>query len=352
MLSKNNYTEKHIRDLQNISHRDPVLLERVVYAFGLVEALVESGLPFIFKGGTCQMLLLDHPMRLSTDIDIVVEPGTDIDEYIRKASVIFPFLDFTEQKRVGKNNIEKRHFKFIYNSPINEDTFYILLDVLFEKNNYAKVVKREIRNELLLTEGNNLTANIPSAACLLGDKLTAFAPHTTGIPLKQNKDMEVMKQFHDVCSLLEVFDDFEDLCKTFQMVSLSEISYRGKDISPEDCLMDSIRAAVCIGSRGATDEDEYPFFVRGSRDLRTHIFSENFSPEIASYRAPKIAYLAACMLTSIPYEKISEDTILAYGSEKLYHPILIPLKKVRKANPEAYAYAIKADRILTEHFHD
>ena len=41
MLSKNNYTEKHIRDLQNISHRDPVLLERVVYAFGLVEALVE-----------------------------------------------------------------------------------------------------------------------------------------------------------------------------------------------------------------------------------------------------------------------------------------------------------------------
>ncbi len=31
------------------------------------------------------MLLLDRPRRLSTDIDIIVEPGTDIDEYIRKA---------------------------------------------------------------------------------------------------------------------------------------------------------------------------------------------------------------------------------------------------------------------------
>lgn len=352
MLSRNNFSEKHIRDLQNISHRDPVLLERAVYAFGLLEALIEAGLPFVFKGGTCQMLLLDHPMRLSTDIDIVVEPGTDIDEYIRKASVIFPFLDYTEQKRMGKNNIEKRHFKFIYNSPINEDTFYILLDVLFEKSNYATVVKREIRNELLLTEGDNLITNIPSAACLLADKLTAFAPHTIGIPLGQNKEMEVMKQFYNVCSLIDVFDNFEDLCKTYRMVSLSEISYRGKEISPEECLMDSIRAAVCIGSRGAADKDEYPLFVRGARDLRTHIFSENYSPEIASYRAPKIAYLAACMLTGNPYENISEDPVLAYGSEKLSHPILIPLKKVRKANPEAYAYAIKADRVLTEYSQD
>ena len=81
MLSKENFTEQHIRELQKMNRRDPILLERTVYAFGLLEALARVKMPFIFKGGTCLMLLLEHPMRLSTDIDIVVEPGTDVDEY-------------------------------------------------------------------------------------------------------------------------------------------------------------------------------------------------------------------------------------------------------------------------------
>ena len=34
MLKKENFTEEHIRDLQSASHRDPLLLERSVYAFG------------------------------------------------------------------------------------------------------------------------------------------------------------------------------------------------------------------------------------------------------------------------------------------------------------------------------
>lgn len=63
------------------------------------------------------MLLLKKPMRLFTDIDIVVEPGIDIDNYIDKAGKLFPFVRVEEQKRVGKNSIEKRHFKFAYLSP-------------------------------------------------------------------------------------------------------------------------------------------------------------------------------------------------------------------------------------------
>ena len=60
------------------------------------------------------MLLLDHPMRLSTDIDIIVKPGTHIEDYINRAAEIFPFKSQEEQVRVGKNKIEKRHFKFTY----------------------------------------------------------------------------------------------------------------------------------------------------------------------------------------------------------------------------------------------
>ena len=137
MLRQENFAEEHIRELQK---NDPVLLERAVYAFGLLEALARVGMPFIFKGVTCLMLLMDHPRRLSTDVDIIVEPGTDLDDYLARASEIFPFKMAEEQKRVGKNNIEKRHFKFIYDSPINDRPFYILLDVLFEHNHYLLVI--------------------------------------------------------------------------------------------------------------------------------------------------------------------------------------------------------------------
>ena len=59
-------------------------------------------------------------MRLSTDIDIIVAPGTDLNTFIEEAGKIFPFVSVEEQVRKGKNNIEKRHFKFVYESPVME----------------------------------------------------------------------------------------------------------------------------------------------------------------------------------------------------------------------------------------
>ena len=58
MLLKENFYEEHIRDLQRNSKRDPVLLERTVYAFGLFEALARVGMPFVFKGETWVMFHL------------------------------------------------------------------------------------------------------------------------------------------------------------------------------------------------------------------------------------------------------------------------------------------------------
>ncbi len=62
------YDLDYIRELQARYKTDPGLLERVLYAFGLLEALVKVGMKFTFKGGTSLMLLLDHPIRLSVTI--------------------------------------------------------------------------------------------------------------------------------------------------------------------------------------------------------------------------------------------------------------------------------------------
>ena len=347
MIIQDNYGEEHIRELQRTSRKDPQLIERALYALGLLEALTQTGLKFIFKGGSSLMLLLEHPMRLSTDIDIVVEPGTDIIHYIEEAAKIFPFVTYDEQTRIGKNNIEKRHFKFTYSSPVRGEDFYILLDVLYEKNNYAETVEKDIANELLLTEGQNLKAVMPSIDCILGDKFTAFAPHTTGIPLGEKKDMEVMKQFYDICTLIDVYSDFDKVLSTYKSIAAAEIGYRGNEISIEDALKDSLASALVVASRGKVGAAEYPLYVEGTRAVGNHIYAENYSAEIASYRASHIIYMAACLLTETPYERITDYTGLI--DEKLTNDDLRILQKMRKVRPMEYAYLIKADLLLAEY---
>ncbi len=138
--------------------------------------------------------------------------------------------------RIGRNRMEKRYFKFTYQSPITGKDIYILLDILFAENPYTKVVDREIRNDLLLTEPEYLLVKTPDINCILGDKLTAFAPHTTGIPLNVKKDMEVMKQMYDVGTLLDEFTDFDLVYDTYCKVAAEEISYGGNDIIVGDAI--------------------------------------------------------------------------------------------------------------------
>lgn len=346
MLKKENFTEEHIRDLQSASHRDPLLLERSVYAFGLLEAITRVGMPFIFKGGTCLMLLLERPMRLSTDIDIIVAPGTDLNTFIEEAGKIFPFVSVEEQVRKGKNNIEKRHFKFVYESPVMERSIYILLDVLFEDAKYKRLIAKPIKNELILTDGEDLTVQIPSVESILGDKLTAFAPHTTGILLNSNKDMEIIKQLYDVMTLIEVAEDFTEVRETYYSLVQDEIAYRGLDIGPGDALRDTYNAAVSIASRGKVSKEDYVSYLQGLRDVRSHIYVENFSAEEASKRVPVVMYLVACLLKNVPSEKDIDSA--AYLGAGFISDELKALKSLRKVAPAGYACAVKADRLLNE----
>lgn len=343
MLSKYNFSKEHIDELKVKYKRDPALLERTIYAFGMLEAIAQVKLPFIFKGGTCLMLLLNNPARLSTDIDIIVKPGTDISEYVEAASKIFPFTNFEEQVRKGKNNIEKKHFKFTYVSPVTGREIHILLDVLFEENNYAKLIKKEIKNDLLVTEGGKTEVTIPDLNCILGDKFTAFAPHTTGIPLGVGKDVEVLKQMYDVASLIQEMNDFQLVKTTYSNISKTEIAYRGISLTYEDCLIDTIKTAQSIASHGKLNGEEYLKLQEGARGLGSFIFSENFNPEVAAKRAPIVMYFAACLLEDKAFEKYKDEQLPA---RSFIHSEFKSFNFLRKLSPEAYYYICKTDEIL------
>ncbi len=151
------------------------------------------------------------------------------------------------------------------------------MDILFAENPYTRVVDCEIRNDLLLTEPEYLLVKTPDINCILGDKLTAFAPHTTGIPLNAKKDMEVMKQMYDVGTLLDEFTDFNLVYDTYFKVAAEEISYRGNNITVGDAIKDTYMSAACIASRGTLSSGRVSFICTGIRDLRGHIYAENYS---------------------------------------------------------------------------
>lgn len=345
MLTRVNFSKEHIEELRRDSGNDPSLLERVLFAFGLLEAITRVELPFIFKGGTCLMLLLKRPMRLSTDIDIIVEPGTDIDSYIKEAGKIFPFIRVDEHKRVGKNNIEKRHFKFMYLSPISGKEVTILLDVLFEENNYSFVVTRNIENELLLVEKPDIMVKIPNINCILGDKLTAFAPHTTGIPFGISKELEIMKQMFDCMTLFREMDNFAEVKDTYDKIVKAELAYRGLEISKEEVIKDTIDACACIIGRGSILAEDYKYYQKGLSGIRGHIYKTKYNGEYAALYACEVMYLAASVLTGQETCPLITDPE-KYIDSKIALQEYNKLTYMKKAKLEAYGYIVEAVNML------
>lgn len=326
MITKQTYTSENIRRIQEKFKVDPELAQRAVFALGLVEALRKAGLDFLFKGGSSLMLVFEVPKRLSTDVDILVPTDCEIDPYIQKASEFFPFLSVQESVRTSSKSISKKHYKFTYLSPIRNRPITVLLDVLFAENHYAKTLIKPIRDPFLLSEGDDLSVKIPSPESILGDKLTAFAPHTIGVryfneDFSNDKRLEVMKQLFDVVSLLDIASDFADVRNAYFAIAKQEIFYRNIDVTPVDCLMDSFQTALSLLSWGKFGKEDYRNLVEGTNRIRMHIVNQGFSMNATALYAAKTMLLSACLiqnadffhqvikpqipLTEAPYNKIN-----------------------------------------------
>ena len=355
MLSKVNFTKENIQILAEKSGRDISIIERTIFAFGLLEALTRVGLPFIFKGGTSLILLLKKIQRLSTDIDIIVAPGTDIKHYIDEASKIFPFSQSQEADRKQRSKIEKQHFKFTFLSPLTNKPTFMLLDVVFENSPYVKVTTQAIVSDLLITEPPFTEVQIPSIECLLGDKLAAFAPHTTGIPFflpptisgepEIDKRQEVVKQFFDVATLFEEMVDFQPVKDTYNRVVEIEIAYRDLKKTKENVLMDTFKSSVCIASKGKIYGDDYPNFLEGIRKIRGHIFSNSLTPETAPLFASRVMYLSLAILSNQKtIVKINDPSI--YLNEIIHNQFFNKMSYIKKLDLKAFGYIIEAIKIF------
>lgn len=232
MISQECFTTEWInKKSKELQYNDKNIIEKVIRAFSLLDMLSLSCCPFHFKGGSCLMLLLKNGRhRLSIDIDIICPPGTDIEQYL-KAYKDFGFIDYKSVERKQRStDIPKTHSKFFYQVAYLGDSNRqesILLDVLNEDCHYENVVDIPIDSPFLKIDGTPNIVRVPSVGDILGDKLTAYAPNSTGIPYyKKNHDgkerdcsMEIIKQLYDIARLFEEVKDLEVTSKSFSRIA-------------------------------------------------------------------------------------------------------------------------------------
>lgn len=297
--------------------KDPTLMESMIQALYLLEHLQLTGLDFIFKGGTSLILLMEVPKRFSVDIDIIISPNINrekLENYLSKIVESSAFLRMElDEKRSYQGDIPKAHYKFIYQSNfatkdaegevISNPEREILLDVLFAENHYPTLIDIGLETEWLLQTDNPIRVKTPDVNSIAGDKLTAFAPNTTGIPYHVEKEKEILKQLFDVGCLFSYLTDIEVFKKSFTESAKGEIAYRPeRNIqSVDQVLNDIIDTSLLIARkdilRTADEKDKYSEIATGINQFRHFVFWGKFDILETQIASSKAAYLAAIVLT-------------------------------------------------------
>jgi len=205
---------------------DPILIEKAIYAFELLGSLIESNVSLIFKGGTGLMLLVPELKRLSIDIDILNESDNEsLSNAFNKITKEGIFNRWEESKRSSNNKIAKKHFKFFYNSSIEKRESYILLDIVQSNYSFLNTTEKSINLPLFEVE-KEIKVMVPTINSYFGDKLTAFAPKTIGIPYGKNKSMEIIKQLFDLGILFDHITSLKEISQIYKKISKTEASFR------------------------------------------------------------------------------------------------------------------------------
>jgi hypothetical protein len=256
------------------------------------------------------------------------------------------FLRKELQHRITNSKIDKAHYKFFYNPLYKtiKDEEYVLLDILFEEVQYKNLVELGIKSSFLPDNETPLFVLSASIEDLAGDKLTAFAPNTTGIPYykgKESMSMEIIKQLFDIGNLIDYVTDLETVKSTFRKFAITELEYREMDASTEiDVLDDIYQTSLCLVTRGSYGKGDFNQLQQGIQQVSRFIFSESYHLEKAITHASKAAFIATLI-------KYNAKTLEKYETQLnmkdwiISEPLNSKLNKLKKSNPEAFYYWYK-----------
>lgn len=342
MIDVKSYTIAWITDLRNrLGKRiDPKLIEKVIYALTLLEQLKLNHLNFVFKGGTALLLATETPNRFSIDIDIITEePEDKIKEVLEKISELGMFIRWEDDNdRKHTPDAPIGHFKIFYKSVVDGREEPILLDLLYTPNPYPETKEYPINHNWFANSGEDTHVVLPTFEAILADKLTAFAPRTTGILYSKNRLVEIIKQLYDIGFLFDQIANLNVVKRSYSRVVREEIGYRKLNMDPDDVLKDTWLACYTLAERDMKS-DEFKHLQLGIKNF-TNFIIDRFSIEEAITASAKVAYLTSLL------NKENQEI------ERFKNPLEIKdwlieditynkLNKLKKINPEAFFYWIK-----------
>lgn len=293
---------------------DVTILEKMVHALSLLEHLKLVGLDFVFKGGTSLVLLLEEGNRFSIDIDIISSVEREPLERILDTVIANShFKSHTlNERRSYKEGVPKAHYTFEFESVYNPNVpGTILLDILFDSPHYPELIETSITTPWLSVDETATTVTTPSINAICGDKLTAFAPETVGIPYYKGDQlftMEICKQLFDLGKLFENITDMSIVKASYSAFAKAELSYRSshedinqRKLTETDVLWDAINTCAIIAKRErnptAESKKKFQELNLGIRSFGSaFLMTGNFRIEEALAASARVAYLNAILL--------------------------------------------------------
>ncbi|KQC06524.1 MAG: hypothetical protein APR54_01610 [Candidatus Cloacimonas sp. SDB] len=322
---------------------NPVYAENTIYAFELLSELVNLNIDFVFKGGTSLLLHFPQPRRLSTDIDIIGDFDLEIFDAIIKKNP--RFQGFKDADR--KHDLPMiKNLGFYYDTVLPDvDDQFVLLDIIKAKPRFPKIEEKEIKCDLLETD-EALIVKIPTVESLLGDKLTAFAPDTIGIPLEDDtfRPVNVIKQLFDISLLFDAANDLQEINEAYNMSHKLNCEIRDQHFKIDETLNDTIQTCLELSSEGFSVGRNYAQTImnKGCNRLNQFLISEPFSVNLAKKHAAKVALIA----TILKKERFDLKLIdLKYTKKKIeqlrdakIHARFSKLMPLKESDAEAFYY--------------
>jgi hypothetical protein len=343
VISEHSLQIEHVQAVSKKNRIDPILTEKFIRALTLLELLQRSGLTFIFKGGTSLALLLADPKRLSIDIDIIVDIAQSVVLRTLLCTVLGKagFYELSEDHRTSSSAIPKAHYKFHYQSCVEKRAAYVLVDILFETNPYVSTRRISIRSDFLQSDNAPTLVTVPTVDSILGDKMTAFAPNTTGIKYWNSKELEIIKQLFDISYLFDVMSQVSEVADSFHRIARREIGYRNLSISSDDVLRDILNTSLIIAFRGSISPGCYAELMSGINKMKAYTIGRSFSPDQAILCAAKAAYLSTLVMKgSVNVVRFSSEGNAC--GKLITHPRFTKFNKIRKTSLEAFHYLYEA----------
>jgi predicted nucleotidyltransferase component of viral defense system len=340
-----NISKKELEELRRgLKFRDLIIFEKSIYAFRLLQGLLKVYPDLIFKGGTSILLHKFPPIRFSIDVDIILNPKNKnlLEEKLKGVALEIGFKEVEEDNRQTEKNIPKKHLKFYYTSFYTNIRQYILLDIVFYKSPYAKLIKKSL-SECPLAFGSPLKVIIPTVEGLFGDKLTTISPNTVGIPLN-TKEMEFVKQIIDLGFLLEFLEDFEDVRETFNNTVKFESSFRAARFSTKkviDNILDvAFKYCQYLLKGGNNSYKEIMHINNGLRRVSNHLLIKYTQSDL-KIAFSKIAYICKLFTVNQKPKLLKTVDYKLIENKRLAEKYCV-LEGLKKTNPQGYFYWIQA----------